>query len=166
MNFLMRNWFLFINYIANNLLKLKWGRICFFFIIFILLLGLSIYLFMYILQYNNESLKYNIIIVINVVDNDTICNDVIDNIVSNKISNNNFYYKLLKLVYPNNNNFPSYFVRLNNKIPSSSVMFNSRTEIEFSNSTILSMLEYRFFLLEKHNQEYIKTLENIASMLE
>ncbi len=133
---------------------------------FILLLVLSIYLFLYILQYNNEFLKYDVIIIINVFDSNTVLSDIANNSVNNEIINHNFFYKFLNLFHCNSNTyFPSYFVRSDNKFSSHSIIFND-IRIEHRNSAILLMLENRSFLIEKYKKEYISVLENIVSMLE
>lgn len=132
---------------------------------FILLLVLSIYLFLYILQYNNEFLKYDVII-INVFDSNTVLSDITNHSVNNEIINHNFFYKFLNLFHRNSNTyFPSYFVRSDNKFSSHSIIFND-IRIEHRNSAILLMLENRSFLIEKYKKEYISVLENIVSMLE
>lgn len=147
----MKNWFLFVNFIANDLLKLKW-RIYIIFII--LLLGLNIYLF----YSNNEFIKYDVIIIINVFDDNTILSDIANNSVNSDIINQNFLYKFLKLFnHKNNNYFPSYFIRSDNKFSSYSIIFNDCEELECKNSSIKFMLQFKSSL-EKENLEILKKL--------
>lgn len=147
----MKNWFLFVNFIANDLLKLKW-RI--YIILIILLLGLNIYLFLF--HSNNEFLKYDVIIIN--IDGNTILSDIANNSVNSDTINQNFLYKFLKLFnHKNNDYFPSYFIRSDNKFSSYSIIFNDCEELKWKNSSIKFMLQFKSSL-EKENLEIFKKL--------
>src|SRR5260370_5567045 len=134
-----------INFIKNPFNKEK----LYCFIISSLLLVL-IYI-LYILEYNNENY-----LIVYVLDSDKINTDLTIN-TTKKIIDENFSFKFFKFLSQYDKvYYPSSFVGPNFDYRSSSIMFNPSEDIKYKNSSIISILGYRY----KIEQECILKLED------